>query len=567
MMNTILSKVAVESPKPQGEPKFPVGDKITPADTSFKALKKGVKLRHFLFHLSRALDHASQPEGPANNITAFLENNPVPENNTENSDSAEDLLANLDALQEALLALQPQLPEDLQAELKTALEDLAVLRQDIVTSTESANVTTEPLSDLPGTELPEETAGTQTELPQAVRDLVAQLPPKAQEVLKTVLEAHTEDAPQPELQKNLDRLTQLLEKMPPQTKPVLEKVIEDIQSRLNTVKTEDSAPPQALPSETPRLSPQEQAIQRLEALLEKVPLQAQEAIQETLTRLESGNTNRQERMPGKSISQIQLEALFDQQPAAPEAMPIGEGMMQDTTEEGGQSFNSPTSSPASMLLSSLTGAQRTEGVTQNGPAFNVAHLQNPNQPQNINPPHQQVVEAAKMTVEAGKTEISIKLAPDHLGSVRLILNSNTQNEVTAKLITQTAEAKDALEKTLDQLVKSLESQGVKLARVSIVQAGAETADSRNDQQYQPGQQSSQQNSLSQQQSGQQHAHDNPFATMNGNLSGSFTDGGSSQAGDDASSTQAFDTDVEGEEVLSEFQAGTSGHEGSVDIRA
>jgi flagellar hook-length control protein FliK len=87
---------------------------------------------------------------------------------------------------------------------------------------------------------------------------------------------------------------------------------------------------------------------------------------------------------------------------------------------------------------------------------------------------QQTVSATLSAQQAGKKEVVIQLNPDNLGQVKINLTSQGLNQVSARFITNTAEAKQELQTHIDQLRNALEQQGVQLNQVTVVMAGEES---------------------------------------------------------------------------------------------
>ncbi|MBY0402533.1 MAG: flagellar hook-length control protein FliK [Cyanobacteria bacterium] len=87
---------------------------------------------------------------------------------------------------------------------------------------------------------------------------------------------------------------------------------------------------------------------------------------------------------------------------------------------------------------------------------------------------QQTVSATLSAQQAGKKEVVIQLNPDNLGQVKINLTSQGLNQVSARFITNTTEAKQELQTHIDQLRNALEQQGVHLNQVTVVMAGEES---------------------------------------------------------------------------------------------
>jgi flagellar hook-length control protein FliK len=116
----------------------------------------------------------------------------------------------------------------------------------------------------------------------------------------------------------------------------------------------------------------------------------------------------------------------------------------------------------------------------------------------------QAVSGAQMAMAAGKKEISLNLNPENLGQLRIHLTSNGDQQVSARFVTTTLEARDQLQEQIDALRQSMEKQGIQVGQITVVMAGEESASANNkgqdaaarqnqQQQADPFQQMSQQN--------------------------------------------------------------------------
>lgn len=175
------------------------------------------------------------------------------------------------------------------------------------------------------------------------------------------------------------------------------------------------------------------------------------------------------------------------------------------------------------------------------------------------PPHMQVVQAARFSMKNGQSEMMLKLQPDSLGTVRLTLAGTAQNEVSIRLVADSIHAREVLESNMNELIRSLESNGLRIGNLSIVHVeGDSLDDALAHNQTNHGDHDDHQAGAG------QNAHNNSnngFSSQSSMEDGSDSVGATTD-GNDASSTNAFDTDVEGEEVL----FSSSDHDGDVDIR-
>jgi flagellar hook-length control protein FliK len=190
-------------------------------------------------------------------------------------------------------------------------------------------------------------------------------------------------------------------------------------------------------------------------------------------------------------------------------------------------------------------------------------------------PHQQVIHAVKLTMDSGRTEVSLSLKPEQLGDVRVTLVKTSEQMVSVRMVTQTAEARDALDQNMANLIRSLEDNGLQVGRVQVVHAGSGTFDAQN----QPFQEQSQTSSHSQEQHESAQQHENARQQQSFNMlaggfgqsssQSAFTDGGlSAPQVEETSSSEPFDTDVEGEEASLSSAGPLTGQvaTGRVDIR-
>lgn len=303
------------------------------------------------------------------------------------------------------------------------------------------------------------------------------------------------------------------------------------------------------------VSPREKAIVQIETLIDKVPEKAKASLTQVLTKLKALSETASEKATPKSVHQVQVELAFEHRPA-PQAEPLPTMPVSMTADP----LEKPVSVTPALEAPATLG---TSDTTVEGLGKSAEHRADAAMPE----PHEQVIQAAKLNLNGGRKELTIQLRPDNLGDVRLTLNSNARNEVSARLITETAEARESLEKHMDQLMRSLEASGLKLGKITVVQAGSESSANRDNHANPNAEQQQNANSGSSQH--QQHAHKHPsnfaqaFMNFDSQQSRSFKDEGSFPSRNETSSPVSFDTDVEGEEV----SAGQPTPSGAIDIRA
>jgi flagellar hook-length control protein FliK len=86
----------------------------------------------------------------------------------------------------------------------------------------------------------------------------------------------------------------------------------------------------------------------------------------------------------------------------------------------------------------------------------------------------QVSEKVSSEFKAGKSEITMSLRPESLGKVDINIVSE-KGVITAQIITENSQVKDALNKEIDVLKQKLQDQGVNLDKVAVkVQEPAQT---------------------------------------------------------------------------------------------
>ncbi|WP_303672676.1 flagellar hook-length control protein FliK [Vampirovibrio chlorellavorus] len=120
-------------------------------------------------------------------------------------------------------------------------------------------------------------------------------------------------------------------------------------------------------------------------------------------------------------------------------------------------------------------------------------------------PVDQVVDGTVYSVKNGQKELILKINPDNLGEVRIRLTSLGNNEVSARLIASTQESHELLKTQSETLKASLEAQGIRIEKLSVLLAGHADNGANPNKQDQPShfQQQSSNNAQAQPQSQQQ----------------------------------------------------------------
>ncbi|MEE9169229.1 MAG: flagellar hook-length control protein FliK [bacterium] len=78
----------------------------------------------------------------------------------------------------------------------------------------------------------------------------------------------------------------------------------------------------------------------------------------------------------------------------------------------------------------------------------------------------QIVQSARLKISEGRQEIQVKLKPEFLGMVKIVVES-TQQEIKAVLFVERPELRQALEGQFPQLQRSLQEQSIRLDRLDI----------------------------------------------------------------------------------------------------
>lgn len=89
---------------------------------------------------------------------------------------------------------------------------------------------------------------------------------------------------------------------------------------------------------------------------------------------------------------------------------------------------------------------------------------------NDQPVLEQIVQQAKANLSGGRGEVQLRLEPDYLGKLRMQI-SVEDGRVTARIVTETHEARSLLERNLSELKLALGEQGLKVQEVKLTLAG------------------------------------------------------------------------------------------------
>jgi flagellar hook-length control protein FliK len=71
-----------------------------------------------------------------------------------------------------------------------------------------------------------------------------------------------------------------------------------------------------------------------------------------------------------------------------------------------------------------------------------------------------------MRVADGRSEMTLRINPEHLGALRLTVTSD-QNGVAARIVVETSQAHHAVESARDQLRSALEHRGLSLTSLDV----------------------------------------------------------------------------------------------------
>lgn len=95
----------------------------------------------------------------------------------------------------------------------------------------------------------------------------------------------------------------------------------------------------------------------------------------------------------------------------------------------------------------------------------------------------QAVQGTLTTLESGRTEMTLQLAPEHLGEMEIQLVSHGDQTVQAIFKVSSPEALESLKSQVDSMKQTLESQSVRMDNIQIVLAGSSEAAMQHGQQH------------------------------------------------------------------------------------
>gem|GEM_PF-4040027 len=111
------------------------------------------------------------------------------------------------------------------------------------------------------------------------------------------------------------------------------------------------------------------------------------------------------------------------------------------------------------------------------------------QPKNVEEQFAKLLANSTFTKVGDMQKLSIRLAPDHLGSIRIEITQNEGNMI-ARIITTTAEAKETLDKQLTSLKHGFAAQNLQVDKLDIIVSSQPQEKLQKEQQQQQGQQQS-----------------------------------------------------------------------------
>ncbi len=188
---------------------------------------------------------------------------------------------------------------------------------------------------------------------------------------------------------------------------------------------------------------------------------------------------------------------------------FSEESLPDRSEQAGSSSDPLAPMPFSANLAAPAGIAENTAANASGKLPQFASLtQNP---------VDQVVDGTVYSVKNGHKELILKINPDNLGEVRIRLTSHGNNEMSARLIASTNEGHELLKTQAETLKASLEAQGIRIDKLSVMLAGQTDNGANPNKQDQASdfqQQSSNQSQTQQQAFQQSNQSFNPFFQAN-----------------------------------------------------
>ncbi|KAB7668642.1 flagellar hook-length control protein FliK [Bacillus sp. B1-b2] len=110
---------------------------------------------------------------------------------------------------------------------------------------------------------------------------------------------------------------------------------------------------------------------------------------------------------------------------------------------------------------------------------------------NLEQQFEQILSNSSFTKVGNAQTLSIRLAPDHLGSIRIEITQNEGNMI-AKIFTSSADAKEVLDTQLSSLKHGLSNQNLQVDKIDIVLTGQQQEKANKDPQQQQQQEQDQQ---------------------------------------------------------------------------
>lgn len=158
-----------------------------------------------------------------------------------------------------------------------------------------------------------------------------------------------------------------------------------------------------------------------------------------------------------------------------EIIPKAQNLENETEDSGEQKNTSDTDSSFKFTKGNVPAANETVVTPQHQVAQEITNVETAEPlPQTVNTQDviDQIVESARVILTEDKTSMELQLNPQNLGKIILKVTEQ-EGAVTAKIMTQNAVVKEALEAQTVELRQNLEQAGVKVDAVEVTVASHE----------------------------------------------------------------------------------------------
>ena len=158
-----------------------------------------------------------------------------------------------------------------------------------------------------------------------------------------------------------------------------------------------------------------------------------------------------------------------------EIIPEAQNLENETEDSGEQKNTSDTDSSFKFTKGNVPAANETVVTPQHQVAQEITNVETAEPlPQTVNTQDviNQIVESARVILTEDKTSMELQLNPQNLGKIILKVTEQ-EGAVTAKIMTQNAVVKEALEAQTVELRQNLEQAGVKVDAVEVTVASHE----------------------------------------------------------------------------------------------